>query len=371
MDLMERPSIQRLIRDIKRHAPLLSLGVMAIVVLVSTAVVIGASRQAPDRDAGLTAMASSSPRPSATPSMTPAPTPLITPQPAPATPTPVAPHTPVPTPEPTDEAIPDEGADTEPIDVEDPGYYEEVEPDPEVALLVNGIDDEAPLYIRSGDTVTESLELETYDVDLSDCSLTQSFEPDDPAGTPWTVALEPLPEQSISMKDGRHTFVATCLSSAGELTATVLAVVRDGKPEACRDFEFVRGEISVSSYEDLTAGVVGTWKGCVTSPWTPMYEVTITLRQDGTYSAASPEVLDGYDMVAMYYGTDDDYPQKLYAINDFQDSQLGIGQIDVVFGPEPGVRDELRNVRLMGDQLEFELFHLDDYGPVTFQLYRQ
>jgi hypothetical protein len=48
-----------------------------------------------------------------------------------------------------------------------------------------------------------------------------------------------------------------------------------------------------------------------------------------------------------------------------------VGQIDVVFGPEPGVRDELRNVRLMGDQLEFELFHMAQYGPVTFQLYRQ
>ena len=102
-----------------------------------------------------------------------------------------------------------------------------------------------------------------------------------------------------------------------------------------------------------------------------MYEVTVTLREDGTYSAASTEVLDGTDMIAMYYGTDDDYPAKLYAINDFQDSQLGIGQIDVVFGPEPASRDELRNVRLMGDQLEFELFHMEQYGPVTFQLYRQ
>ena len=204
------------------------------------------------------------------------------------------------------------------------------------------------------------------------CSLTQSYEPDDPTAIPGQSPLEPLAEQSISMKDGRHTFVATCPSSEGELTATVVAMVRDGKPEACRGFEFVRGEISVSSYDELTAGIIGTWKGCVTTPGTPMYEVTVTLREDGTYSAASTEVLDGADMIALYYGTDNDYPAKLYAINDFQDSRLGIGQIDVVFyGAEPGVRDELRNVRLMGDQLEFELFHMRDYGPVTFELYRQ
>jgi hypothetical protein len=379
MDLMERPSMRRLVRDLKRHAPLLSLGVMAIVVLVSTAVVIGASRQAPDRDAGLTALASPSSRPSATPPMTPAPTPSITP--VPATPTPAAtPEAPPPTPVASTE-LTDEGAevDTDPVD-EDEDYYDE-EPinvedpeyvlEPDVNLLIGGMEGDAGFYIRTGETVEAVLQFPTRDLDQSACSLTQSYEPDDPAGTPWTVSLEPLPVQSISMADGRHTFVAECPSTAGDLTARVRANAMDRKPEACRDFEFVRDEISVSSFEELAAGVVGTWKGCVTTPWTPMYEVTVTLREDGTYSAASTEVLDGNDMVAMYYGTDDDFPAKLYAINDFQDSQLGIGQIDVVFGPEPGVRDELRNVRLMGDKLEFELFHMDDYGPLTFQLYQQ
>src|SRR5688572_27166122 len=98
MDLMERPAMLRLVRDLKRHAPLLSLGVMAIVILVTTGVVIGASRQAPDRDSDLIALASPSPRPSATPSMTPATTPSITP--VPATSTPVAtPPTPEPSPD--------------------------------------------------------------------------------------------------------------------------------------------------------------------------------------------------------------------------------------------------------------------------------
>jgi len=294
----------------------------------------------------------------------------------PATPTPVAtpepvPPTPVPSPTPTDEALPAEGADTG-IDVEDP-YYEGPMVEPQVSLLLGGQPGDAGYWIRTGDTVEVVLNLQTQDLVQSDCSVTQSYEPDDPTDTPWTVALEPLPEQSIAMADGLHTFVATCDTDAEELTTSVRATAMDGKPEACRDFEFVRGEISVGSYEELTAGVVGTWKGCVTSAWTPMYEVTITLREDGTYSAASTEVLDGTDMTAMYWGIDDDDPAKLYAINDFQDSQLGVGQLDIAFGlaPEPGVRGSLRNVRLMGDQLEFELFHMDEYGPVTFQLYRQ
>jgi hypothetical protein len=263
MDLMERPSMRRLVRDLKRHAPLLSLGVVAILVLVSTAVVIGASRQAPDRDAGLVALASASPRPSTTPSITPAPTPV------PPTSTPVAtrqpaPPTPEPTPAPTDEPTPDEGVDTDPIDVEDPGYYEGPTVEPEVSLQLGGQPGDAGFLIKTGDTAEEVLNLHTHDLVRSDCSLTQSYEPDDPRGTPWTVALEPLAEQTISMVDGLHIFVATCRTDAGEFGAGVRGVAMDRKPEACRDFDFERGEISVASRDELTAGIVGTWKGCVT-----------------------------------------------------------------------------------------------------------
>ena len=238
------------------------------------------------------ALASPSSRPSATPSMTPAPTPSITP--VPATPTPSRRRTrPTPTPEPSPDtdAVPDRDADTDPIDIEDPDYYETTtidESEPEIALLIGGIDGEAPLYIRTGDTVEEGAAAADVWPGSSRTARSPSrTSPTTPLATPWTVALEPLAEQSISMADGRHTFVATCGSEAGELTATVRAMAMDGKPEACRDFEFVRGEISVSSYEELTAGIIGTWKGCVTTPWTPMYEVTVTLREDGTYSAAS------------------------------------------------------------------------------------
>jgi hypothetical protein len=75
-------------------------------------------------------------------------------------------------------------------------------------------------------------------------------------------------------------------------------------------------------------------------------------------------------MIAMYYGMDEDSPLKTYSMTYFQASRLGIGQIDVVFDVGSVTRDELRNVRLMGDKLEFEMFHLGQYGPLTFQLNR-
>jgi hypothetical protein len=379
MDFRDHPSILRLTREAKRHAPLLVFGALAFLILASTAVALAVSRTAPDHGAGQVAAASPTDRAEATPSISPTPSPSVTLEPA--TPAPAAtPHAGRPSADPTSEPIDggigidtdpvadgEEYHDEEPIDVEDPDYMLA----PEIDLTFNGMGMDAGFYIRSGEAVEAVLQFPTRDLDESACSLTQSYEPDDPSGMPWTVSLEPVPVQTVSMADGWHTFVAECPSSVGDLTARVRAIAMDRKPEACRDFEFVRDEISVSSYKELAAGVVGTWKGCVTTPWTPMYEVTVTFRDDGTYSASTTEVLDGSELVAMYYGTDDDFPAKLYAINDLQDSRLGVGQIDVVFGPEPGVRDELRNMRLMGDKLEFELFHLDRYGPLTFQLERQ
>jgi hypothetical protein len=255
------------------------------------------------------------------------------------------------------------------LDEDEP--YPTPEPQPSVAVQVGGMGGEVGFRIQEGSpSVQDVLHLITQDLDRSKCSLTQSYEPDDPAVAPWTKKLRPFAQQKVTLTDGRHTFVAICPSSSGKLRASVRAIAMDGKPEACKDFEFVRDDISVSSYEEITAGIVGTWEGCVGTPWTPLYAVSVTLREDGTYSAKSDEVLDGTKMIAMYYGMDEDSSLKTYSITDFQASGLGIGQIDLVFDVGSVTRDELRNVRLMGDKLEFEMFHLGQYGPLTFQLNR-
>jgi hypothetical protein len=138
-------------------------------------------------------------------------------------------------------------------------------------------------------------------------------------------------------------------------------------PEACSDFQFPETDIIVSSLAELQAGVVAVWGGCVTTPWVPPYWVTITLRSDGTYSGVA---MAGAGQPAFYYGTDDDHPEKRYAMNDQQDRLKGIGQIDIVFGAGNVNRGELRNITLMGSWLEFEFFHRSEYGPLTYRLYR-
>ena len=73
---------------------------------------------------------------------------------------------------------------------------------------------------------------------------------------------------------------------------------------------------------------MGTWVGCLTTPWVPRYWVTITFRADGTYSGFAEEAADE---PAFYYGTDEDMSEKRYELNDLEDDLEGVGQIDIVF----------------------------------------
>ena len=224
--------------------------------------------------------------------------------------------------------------------------------------------------ITKGDSVAVIVELIVTDLDRDQCSLGQATKPDDPAIAPRNIVLSPLASQTVDIFDGWNTFNASCPGENGPVGASLRAVARDGQPEACKGFEFTRDAISISSFEELSRGVIGTWVGCATTPWTPMYKVTFVLRSDGTYSAKSGEGLDGQRMAALYYGTDKDSPLKRYALTDLQASGLGLGEIDVYFDGGSVVRDWLRNIRLMGDKLEFEMFHDGTYGPITFRLNR-
>jgi len=273
-----------------------------------------------------------------------------------------------PSPAPT-EAIPV----AEPTPTEPPETYPTPAPDPTVELRIGdhgyGLPGIAGFRITDGDSVVEVLHLTTSDLDQTRCRVTQTYVPDDVDDSAWSVSLPAKSEQDVALADGTHTFQARCPSVAGTVTSSVEAIAMDGRPEACEGFAFARAEITASSYEELTAGIVGTWRGCVSTPWTPMYEVTFTFNADGTYSAMTDEVLDGSRMIALYYGSDEDSPLKTYAITDLQASRLGVGQIDLYFFQESVVRGSLRNVRLMGDRLEFEVFNRE-YGPVTFQVSR-
>jgi hypothetical protein len=115
--------------------------------------------------------------------------------------------------------------------------------------------------------------------------------------------------------------------------------------------------------------MTGHWAGCVVTPWVAPYWVWITLGEDGSYSARSQTNQAGPAQPAFYYGSDEDSPEKRYELNDFQDSLKGVGQIDIWFNKGNTNRGELRNIKLMGDQLEFEFFHRGEYGPLTYRLF--
>ncbi len=184
------------------------------------------------------------------------------------------------------------------------------------------------------------------------------------------MPLSAKERQAVALIDGWHTFAVACQSTDGVLKDTIRTLAIDREPERCKGVDFTDGALSASTIAELAEGMVGSWEGCVTTPWVPTYFVSITFRADGTYSAESTEVLDDQEMIAMYYGIDEDSSEKRYAINDLQASGKGLGEIDIDFGLGSTSRGDLRNIKLMGDKLSFEFFHRGQYGPVLFELER-
>jgi len=275
----------------------------------------------------------------------------MAPSPTPATRTNVEPEPP-PTPSPTPKPKPDTGST----------------PEPDVDLRVAWQDWRIP---ASEDHIDIILEVVTTGVTRSRCSLTHLFQPDHPGVDPSTDTLEPTSSQVVALYDGRHEFSLACPTRAGTLRDQWEIFARDNLPERCLGFDFVGRPLSSSTLESLESGMIGSWEGCVTTPWVPAYWVDFTFRSDGTYSAVSGEQLDGQVMNAMYWGTEADSQGKRWALNDIEDSGKGLGQIDIAWAEHSDTnRDELRNIELMGDQLRFELIHMGEYGPVTFELHR-
>ena len=231
---------------------------------------------------------------------------------------------------------------------------------------------QASWRIPAGDDhIDVTVQIVTTGVTRSRCNLTHAFDPDHPEVEPSTDALEPKSSQVVALYDGLHRISLACPTSAGTLRDQWEILARDNLPERCLGFKFAGGPLSFTTFDELESGMIGTWEGCVRTPWVLPYWVDITFRSDGTYSAVSPERLDGQDMNAMYYGTEEDTPNKRWALNDIQDSGKGVGQIDIAWAEHSDTnRDELRNIELMGDELRFELFHMDQYGPLTFELQR-
>jgi len=241
-----------------------------------------------------------------------------------------------------------------------------------VELRVNGIERIEGFILQWAPAEAE-LTLITRDLQRSECSLERRFVPDKAGLAGSTELLAPVASQMFTLKDGAYYFTATCPSIDGKLKAEYRLRGFDNLPERCLDFDFQGGPLAATTVSELSTGMVGSWAGCVSTPWTPVYWVDITFRADGGYSAVSGEMLDGWEMRATYYGMDADHPDKLWVVLDMVDGE-GFGRLDAVNESVFTITHlDLRSVRLMGDALRFDLFMLRDgreYGPLVFQLLR-
>jgi hypothetical protein len=205
--------------------------------------------------------------------------------------------------------------------------------------------------------------------DLSACTLTDEVILDDEQFTHQTDQLTAKTYQEVSFADGLHQVTAHCLNGK-VVSPTRIVRIMDRQPKLCKGFSFDDSTVTASSLAELQSGLVGTWQGCVYTPWVPPYYVTMTFNADGTYQAESSETIDGQAMVAMYYGSDSPSPEKKYAIDTFQGS-MGYGYVDVFFWAGDTNRDPLSHVKLMDGKLSFDFMHHNQYGPLTFKLVRK
>lgn len=238
---------------------------------------------------------------------------------------------------------------------------------------VDGVDVNFGLRTPGGQSsVTADMQLNTGNLAMSGCTIVDSVILDDSNFTKQTNTYQPIANQTITLADGNHTIVATCPSTSGKLTAKLIVQVIDDQPKLCKNFSFTDGPSTANSLSDLKVGIVGTWQGCVTTPWLPVYWVTITFKSDGTYTASSNEVLDGRSTFPMYYGGQQDSPKDTYSVDNFQNG-LGSGVFNIVFTDGSGsvVPEDMQNIKLMGNKLSFNFKHFNKYGPLNYQLTRQ
>ena len=120
---------------------------------------------------------------------------------------------------------------------------------------------------------------------------------------------------------------------------------------------------------EMQQKIIGKWKGMVTTPWESPYKIEISFLENGTYSARRFD-LGGS---AMYYGTDLDSDLKTYHIYDVAANNKGLGEITILFLSGNTVTDDLRQITFFNNFqiLRFEMWHLETYGPLLFELERQ
>jgi len=153
---------------------------------------------------------------------------------------------------------------------------------------------------------------------------------------------------------------------------------RPATPTNCADFDSPTIAPTATSVEALSSAMVGTWVGCITTPWTSTYLVRLTFNADGTYDSEALEVpvfvvtgTPDAGTPGLYYGADGPDPRKRWAVSDVGETGAGSGTIVIAFTPGATVTNRLNDIRLTNDRLSFEFLHLDSYGLLRLHLVRQ
>lgn len=213
------------------------------------------------------------------------------------------------------------------------------------------------------------VELDAQNLNLADCRLIDEIVLDDATFTRQTKEWSAETSQKLQLVDGLHSFTARCLNNT-VVSPTRIVRILDHQPKACKDYAFSGGDVTAATLQELRFGLVGTWTGCVSTPWSPAYAVTFVFNSNGTYQVWSDEIMDGENMTGSYYGVEIPSVDSTYEIDVISDSQ-GFGHLDIAFDSGSVTRGSLNHVRLMGNKLSFDFMHRNQYGPVAYQLTRQ
>lgn len=156
----------------------------------------------------------------------------------------------------------------------------------------------------------------------------------------------------------------TCVCSDG--TVGVQTCAADGTNGEC----VCPGADEFSLLKWYQAAIVGMWEGKASTPWTPDYSVRFEFTADGHYSAHNLD--PNASNPALYYGVDDDSPEKTYELIDVTANKMAVGRIVVWFGPGSTALDDIKQMQISSDLklLDFEVWHQVTYGPLVYALHR-
>jgi hypothetical protein len=229
-----------------------------------------------------------------------------------------------------------------------------------------------PRITTGNKTADVPLGIAANGLELSRCTITDNVTLDDATFSKQQVSLPSIAKQTLKLVDGSHAIVFDCpTTSSSNVTLSITGLAADGLAKKCADYNFTDSSSTANNLDELKSAVVGSWAGCVTTPWTPSYYVNISFKADGTYTATSTESLDGIVHTPMYWGGQQTNAKSTYRLMTFA-SGVGTGEF-VIYFSDAGTttQDTLKYVKVMGDKLSFEFMHFSAYGPVTYKLYRQ